>query len=80
MASKHTIRKFERDRERHYAEERQFEAEKAQARLKGFKVASVREMAAGVLGLSPGQTKAEVGAEALGANMNRAERRARGVR
>lgn len=77
MASKQTLRRFHREREAHYALEREKELQRRQARLKGFKPASVREMAAGVLGLSPGQSRDEVDAESLAAGMNRAERRAR---
>ena len=48
--SKAVDRKFKRMREAEHAYERQLEAERAEARLKGFKVASSADMANMVLG------------------------------
>lgn len=78
MASKRTLRKFHQSREAHYALEREKDVERAQARLKGFRVHSSADLTEAVLGVRPGKTKHEVLAEGLASDMNRAERRARG--
>jgi len=80
MASKKTLRRFYRERQKHYLETEMHEIEKREARLKGFVKATPADMAKAVLGIAPGQTHAEVAAEGIASNMNRAERRARGKR
>lgn len=80
MASKKTLRRFHRERQKHYLGQELLEIEKREARLKGFVKATPADMAKAVLGLAPGRSQAEVAAEGLASNMNRAERRARGGR
>jgi hypothetical protein len=48
--SKATDRKFRKEREAHYALEREKDAERAQARLKGFKPATMSDMTSMILG------------------------------
>ena len=66
--SKASDRKFRRERERHYAAVRQLEAEKAEARLKGFRPVTAAEMTKAILGLPAGP---------LEPSGNRAQRRGR---
>lgn len=49
--SDQSARKFRREREAHYALEREKDAERVQARLKGFKPATKAEMTSMILGV-----------------------------
>jgi len=73
MASKQTLRRFNREREEHYALERVKETERKRARLKGFKVASPADLTEAVLGVRPNEPPNELDPRVIG--RNRAERR-----
>lgn len=51
--SKRSTRKFQKAREQHYAELRRDEAERKEARLKGFKPVTAGEMTTALLDLPP---------------------------